>query len=281
MDGASTSALTAVDPATLRQVADVHLVQGRLEDLAAGGIVLAEQKARERHLAVGDSLRMTFARTGTRDLRIVGLLRDRDADALATGYLVSLRTYAANYAENVDASVFVKLADGVDPAAARTALRAAVATYPTADVRDVGSAVEQRLQAIDQVLGMVTVLLLLTVVIAVLGIANTLALSMLERTREIGLLRAIGMTRRQLRGMVRSEALLVAALALVVGLVLGTALAAAAVTVLGATSAMTVELPVAQLGVVVLLAAAGGLVAGVVPARRAARLDVLRAIATE
>jgi putative ABC transport system permease protein len=280
-DGVTTSALTAVDPATLPAVTDVHLVQGRLADLANGGIVLAEHIARERHLALGDTLSMTFARTGRQELRVVGLLRDRDADGLSTGYLISLGTFAKNFSENVDASVFVKLAGGVDPAAGRAALRAALSSYPTAAIQDQGSAVATRLQAIDQVLGMVTVLLLLTIVIAMLGIANTLALSMLERTREIGLLRAVGMTRAQLRDMVRSEALLVSALAVGVGLLLGTGLAGAAVSVLGRTSAMTIQVPALQLTGVILLAAAVGLLAGAIPARRAARLDVLRAIPTE
>jgi putative ABC transport system permease protein len=280
-DGESTSALTAVDPATLPAVTDVHVVQGRLDALAGGGVAVAENIAKERHLAVGDTLAMTFARTGHRELPIVGLLRDRDADGLGTGYLVSLTTFAENYTEDVDASVFVKLADGVDPAAARTALATALRGYPTAEIQDQRTAVDNRLQAIDQVLGLVTVLLLLTVVIATLGIANTLALSMLERTREIGLLRAVGMTRGQLRTMVRAEALLVAALAVGVGLVLGTGLAGVAVTVLGGASGMAVELPFLQLAAVVGLAAVTGLLAGAVPARRAARLDVLRAIASD
>jgi putative ABC transport system permease protein len=280
-DGAVTSALTAVDLATLSPVADLHLVQGRLGDLADGGIVVAERFARERHLAVGDTLPMTFARTGHQDLRVVGLLRDQDADALSTGYVISLSTFATNYSENVDASVFVKLADGVDPASGGSALHGALADYPTTDIRDQAGAVADRLRAVDQVLGMVTVLLLLTVVIATLGIANTLALSMLERTGEIGLLRAVGMTRRQLRAMIRSEALLVAALAVLVGLLLGTGLGSAAVTVLGLTSSMSVVIPIQQLLGVVLLAAVTGLLAGAIPARRAARLEVLRAIATE
>ena len=279
-DGEATSALTAVDPRTLPEVADVRLVQGRLDALAGGGVILAEHIARERNLRVGDELEMTFARTGRQHLPVVGLLRDRDADALSTGYLISLGTFAKQYSENVDASVFVKLADGVDASAGQSALTGALKAYPTAEVKDEAAAVAGRLQAIDQVLGLVTVLLLMTVVVATLGIANTLALSMLERTREIGLLRAVGMTRRQLRAMVRGEALLVAALAVLLGAVLGTGLAAVAVRVLGGP-AMSPEFPPAQLAAVVALAAATGLVAGAVPARRAARLDVLRAIAAD
>jgi putative ABC transport system permease protein len=210
------------------------------------------------------------------------VLDDQFRTATSGADLAIRRAVAFDAAMGIEvARVFVKLSSGVDAAAGRTAISRALRAYPTADVRDVGSAVEGRLQAIDQILGMVTVLLLLTVVIATLGIANTLALSMLERTRELGLLRAVGMTRRQLREMVRAEALLVAAVAAVAGLLLGGALAGAAVSVLGVTSAMTVQIPVAQLAGVILLAAAMGLLAGVIPARRAARLDVLRPIAAE
>jgi putative ABC transport system permease protein len=95
--------------------------------------VLAEHIARERHLALGDTLPMTFART-RQNLRIVGLVRDQDADGLSTGYLISLATFGRNYSENVDASVFVKLADGVDSAAGDLSLRVALADYPPADV---------------------------------------------------------------------------------------------------------------------------------------------------
>jgi putative ABC transport system permease protein len=279
-DGEATSALTAVDPRTLPAVTNVRLLAGTLDALADGGVVLAEHIAKERHLQVGDRLEMTFARTGRQELPVVGVLRDRDADGLSTGYLISLATFAKQYSENVDASVFVKLADGVDMAAGRAALTGALKGYPTAAVKDEGTAVEGRLQAIDQVLGLVTVLLLMTVVVATLGIANTLALSMLERTREIGLLRAVGMTRRQLRAMVRGEALLVSAVAVLVGAVVGVGLAAASVAVLGG-STMSTELPPAQLAGVVVLGMVTGLVAGAVPARRAARLDVLRAIAAD
>src|SRR5436305_4920885 len=122
-DGATTSALTAVDPGTLPAVTDLHLVQGRLSDLTGGGIVLAEHLARERHLAVGDTLPMTFARTGRQNLRIVGLLRDKDADGLSTGYLISLASVTRNYSENVDASILVKLADGVDSRSGASTLR--------------------------------------------------------------------------------------------------------------------------------------------------------------
>ncbi|MFJ8578255.1 FtsX-like permease family protein [Micromonospora sp. NPDC093277] len=279
-DGETTQALTAVDPATLPRVASLHLTAGNLAALSGGGIVLAEHVARDRGLAVGDELPMTFSRTGTRTLPVVGVLRDGDARALATDYLIALDTFARNYSEEMDASVLIRTADGTGRAAAERAIRAALADTPTAQLRDQAAAVAGRTQMIDQVLGLVTVLLMLAVLIALLGITNTLALSITERTAEIGLLRAVGMTRRQLGWMIRAEAVLVAALASVLGIVLGVGFAAATVRALGRDAPTVLAVPAGRLLVVLAVALAAGLLAGLLPARRAARLDVLAAIGT-
>jgi putative ABC transport system permease protein len=281
MDGTTTSALTAVDPATLDDVASVDLVAGSLEALDGGGVILSDKAATERGLSVGDTLPMTFSRTGQQRLPIVGLVEDSDAQALSTSYLVSLDTFARQFSEDVDASVFLRTAQGVDAGAARAAIDAAIADQPTADVRDEAAAVAGRTATVDQILGLVTVLLLLAVLIALLGITNTLALSIVERTREIGLLRAVGMTRGQLRWMVRAEAVLVSGLAVVLGLTLGGAFGAATVVGLGRAVEAGVVVPVGQLLLVVAIATSAGLLAGLLPARRAGRLDVLNAIATE
>ncbi len=278
-DGATTAALTAVDPATLPRVTKLRLRAGSLAALNGGGIVIAEHVAAQRGLAVGDTLPMTFSRTGGQRLPIVGLLRDRDAQALQTDYIISLDTYAAHYAEDMDASVFVGLADGVPADTGWRAVTTALSDTPTAQVRDQAAAVAGRTRTIDQVLGLISALLLLTITIALLGITNTLALSVFERTREIGLLRAVGMTRSQLRTMIRGEAILIAAVATSLGVALGAALGAGAVTLLGRTADATVVLPAGRLALIVAVTLGAGLVAGLLPARRAARLDVLAAIA--
>jgi putative ABC transport system permease protein len=277
-DGQATRALTAIDPATLPQVTSLHLTAGTIGALAGGGIVLADHVAIQHHLGLGDTLVMTFARTGAQRIPIVGVLRDADAQALSTDYIISLDTYARHYTENLDASIFVKAADGVRPADATTAIRSALTDAPTAQLRDQAAAVAGRTQTLDRILGLVTALLLLTIVIALLGITNTLALSIIERTREIGLLRAVGMTRSQLRWMIRGEAVVVAALATVLGFGLGIGFAAATVAALGSTTPIAVVLPAGRLLLVVGVALAAGLLAGLLPARRAARLDVLAAI---
>ncbi|WP_169953676.1 FtsX-like permease family protein [Microbispora sp. H11081] len=279
-DGRSTEALTAVDPVTLPRVTSLHMIEGRLDAIADGGIVLAADVARQRNLKIGDTLAMTFSRTGVQRLPVVGLLRDRDAQALSTSYIIALDTFEKNFREHVDASVFVKVADGVSGADARKAIEGVLTDSPTAQVRDQAAAVAARTGMVDEVIGLVTALLMLTVLIALMGITNTLALSIVERTREIGLLRAVGMTGAQTRWMIRGEAVLVAALAIVTGVGLGVAFAAGTVTALGRTTEATLTLPVGPLLLVVGVAAAAGLLAGLLPARRAARLDVLTAIAT-
>ncbi|AXH96182.1 ABC transporter permease [Ornithinimicrobium avium] len=281
LDDGTTSALSAVDPATLPLVAELDLVEGSLQALEDGGVVIAQSVAAERDLSVGDEVTMTFSYTGDQRLPVVGILDSLDAQALSTSWFVSLDTYARNFTEDVDASVLVRLVDGADVGRATAQVEAALEDHPTADVRNQAAAAAARGATVEQVLGLVTVLLVLTVIIALLGITNTLALSVSERTREIGLLRAVGADRRQVGGMIRAEAVLVAALAGVLGLGLGVGLAAVTVSALGRVAPLAISLPVGRLALVAMLAVAAGLVAGLLPARRAARMDVLQAIATQ
>lgn len=280
-DGGATRALTAVDPATVTAVTRLEMVDGSVDRLAGGGIIVSEQVATDRGLDVGDRLPMTFSRTGRQQVPVVGVMDDGASQALSTDYIIGLDTYARHFSERMDASVYVGVADGVTVAEARAAVEEAVAELPTAEVRDQQAAVDGRAAMVDQVLGLVTVLLLFTVLIAMLGITNTLALSIIERTREIGLLRAVGMTRSQLRWTIRGEALLIAVLALAFGAALGLALAATAVSVLGRSAPVAFSVPAGWLAAVLFLALATGVLAGILPARRAARLPVLDAVATE
>ncbi|GGK63266.1 FtsX-like permease family protein [Ornithinimicrobium pekingense] len=280
LDGGTTSALTALDPDTVTEVTDLDLVAGSLDALDSGGVVVAQSVAAERGLAVGDTVEMTFSYTGDQQLEVVGILESLDAQALSTSWFVSLETYAEHFTEDMDASVLLRVADGVDVEEAAAAVEAALVDHPTADVRDQATAAAARGATVQQVLGLVTVLLVLTVIIALLGITNTLALSVSERTREIGLLRAVGASRAQVAWMIRAEAVLVAALASLLGLGLGVGLGAATVRALGQQAPLAVALPTGRLALVVAVALAAGLLAGLLPARRAARIDVLRAITT-
>ena len=276
-EGKAVRALTAVEPETIGEVTDVDMVEGDFADLARGGIMLSDAAAAKRGLEPGDRFAMTFAKDGVRRLEVVGIFAAEDAQALSTNFIISTDTYAKLFAERMDATLFIKSAKGVATERVEKALTTALDDFPTAEVRDQAEAVDGRMLTVDQVLGLVTVLLMFTVLIALLGITNTLALSIVERTREIGLLRAVGMSRRQLSAMVRGEAVLVAALGLVVALVLGGVTGAA---VAGGAD-VSLQVPYAQLAVAVTAAIITGLVAGLLPARRAARLDVLTAIADQ
>lgn len=278
-DGGSMSALTALDPATIDEVARIELLDGSLDELRSGGIAIAERVASARGLGVGDRLPMEFARTGAKALPIVGIVEDACAQALMTDYLVSLDTFGRHYTEDVDASIFVLAADGTSPAELREALATALEDHPTVEVRDQAAVIAGRTKAVDQIFGLVNVLMLLALVIAVLGVANTLALSISERTRELGLLRSVGMARRQVAGMVEVEALLVSMLAIVSGFVLGLGSGLATVGALGSIAPLDPVVPVPEVAGFAVLIAVAGLVAGLAPARRAARVPVLEAIA--
>jgi putative ABC transport system permease protein len=156
-----------------------------------------------------------------------------------------------------------------------------VADLPVVTVKDeAGFAAEQR-APIDQFVLMVFALLGLALVIAALGIVNTLALSVVERTREVGLLRAVGLGRGQLRAMITLESVVIAVLGAVLGVALGTGFGVALMYSLRDQGLEAISVPAGRLGVFLVLAVVIGVLAAVVPARRAARLDVLRAIAAD
>ena len=278
-DGDSTSALTGLDPDEIEHVARIRMVDGEISDLEGGGVVIAERVAKDRELTVGDELTMTFARTGDRQVPIVGIIADGPAQALQTDYFISLDTYTDLYTEDMDASIFILAADDATPAELAAALEKELADHPTVQVRDQAAAVAGRTQTIDQIFGLVTVLLAFAMVIAVLGIANTLALSTTERIREIGLLRAVGMARSGVAMMVQAEAVIVSVTAVITGVVLGAAASVPATGALATIAPLDIEIPVLQLLTLAAVLAAAGLLAGIGPARRAANLPTLEAIA--
>ena len=267
--------VVAVDPATYAGVVDLGVVEGSLSDLGTGGIAVHEDVAEDGDLRVGDTLAVRFAETGEKRLEVTAVY----AEDLAGSYVVGRALHEANFPDQFDLTVLVDVAPGVDPAIARAAVEAAAADFPTAEVRSQSQYAESQAGQVYQILNLVYVLLALAVFIALLGIANTLALSIFERTRELGLLRAVGMTRRQVRSVVRYESVIIALLGAVLGLGIGLFFGWAMVTALK-DEGIRLAVPAGQLVVVTVVAALAGVLAAVEPARRAARLDVLQAIAT-
>jgi len=266
--------MTTGDLDRLVGLADPEIVDGRLPT-APGELAVATRWAQDKGVAIGDTFELTSGPVRV-PVRVVGEYQRRelwDDSIVAPGTLAGLPAVDA-----VDRLVFVRSEPGADPVALAEELSAAVATVPNSSARTADEFVERRTSSVDIVLGIVSVLLLFAVAVASLGIANTLALSVVERTRELGLFRVSGMTRRRTRRMVRIEGVVIALFGATLGVALGVAFGTALVSVLPPE---TVELgiPWFRLGVLIAAGAVIGVVAAALPARRAARLDPLAALA--
>ena len=191
------------------------------------------------------------------------------------------QAFDANFPVRYDSQVFVKKAPGVTTAAALTAVRAVADRYSGTTVMDQAAFKAEQAKPIQQQLMLVYVLLALAIVIALLGIGNTLALSIFERTRELGVMRAVGMTRHQLRSMIRWESVIIALQGTVLGLLIGVFFGWALVLAMKNQGITVVSVPLLTLLIVVALAGLAGAAAAIWPSRRAAKLNILRALVTE
>ncbi|WP_405875755.1 ABC transporter permease [Streptomyces sp. NBC_00005] len=273
-------ALTVTDPVALERTFDLGKVQGSLRDLGADGIAITRTEADKQHLATGDKAQLAFT-DGKKETFTVRAVYGQSE--LAGDYVITRTAWAPHRIQDSDTLIAVSFKDGVSTDAGKAAVTKVAAQYGNPEVQTRDDYAQSSAGGIDMMLTLVYALLALAVLIALLGIANTLTLAIHERTRELGLLRAVGQTRSQLRAMVRWESVLVAAFGTVGGLGLGAFLGWVLVKASdGASdSAFAFAIPPVQLVIVALVGLAAGALAGLRPARRAARLDVLRAIATE
>jgi putative ABC transport system permease protein len=269
----------AVDPYTFGDVMDIDIRQGKLSDFVPGTMLVSDKVAEDKHWQLGQPVTLTFPRTGNQSMKIVAVYHD--AALFNSGYIITLDDYGANAADDLDSLVLAKRAKGVTDAAARAAVAPILAEYPSVEVQDQAQFRDQVAGQIDKALVFVVILLMLAVFIALIGIVNTLALSIFERTRELGLLRAVGMVRRQLKRMIRWESVIITILGAVLGLAVGAFFGWAAVSSMGSIGVDRLSFPVVRLIVFVVVAGLAGVVAAIFPARRAAKLDVLQAIAHE
>ncbi|MCX5059496.1 ABC transporter permease [Streptomyces sp. NBC_00201] len=273
-------ALTVTDPVALERTFDLGKVQGSLRDLGTDGIAITRAEADKQHLTTGEKARLAFT-DGKKQTFTVRAVYGRSE--LAGDYLITRAAWAPHRTQDSDALVAVSFREGVSTDAGKAAVRHVADRYGNPEVQTRDEYAQSSAGGIDMMLTLVYALLALAVLIALLGIANTLTLAIHERTRELGLLRAVGQTRSQLRAMVRWESVLVAAFGTVGGLGLGAFLGWVLVKASDGVSdsAFAFAIPPVQLVIVALVGLAAGALAGLRPARRAARLDVLRAIATE
>jgi putative ABC transport system permease protein len=278
VDGHSTL-VTALDTTGLDRVIDLGIESGSLGALAPGSMLVSTMAADDLGVRVGDTVTVTFPETGDTTLRVVGTFSK--GSLINASYVMTLPDFSANVSAALDGAVLVNSAPGADPARAKDAIEAALADYPNVTVNNPADITRKAQDSVDQLLGIVTAMLLLAVVVAILGIVNTLVLSVVERTRELGLLRAVGGTRGQVRSVVRRESVLVSLLGALTGIALGTAAGIALSRALLDEGVTTVAVPFATLAIYLVIAAGVGVVAAIGPARRASRIDILRAITTE
>jgi putative ABC transport system permease protein len=256
---------------------DVKPRQGAPADLDADSIGVFEDMAKSKGLHLGDTIPVDFVKTGRQQLRVAMIYGE---NVPAGNWVVGMPAFEKNVAERYDFQVFVRRAAGVPAAPAKAAVERVVDAYPGAKHLDQTEYKAEQSKFVDQMLGLIYALLALAILIALLGIGNTLALSILERMHELGVLRAVGMTRAQLRAAVRWESVIIAVQGSVLGLVVGIFLGWALVRALGDEGITTLAVPPTTMLVVLLVGAGVGVAASVLPARLTARLDVLRAIAS-
>jgi putative ABC transport system permease protein len=265
------------------EVLDLDLLDGRAS-LAPDEVVLSEDVAEDTGLGVGDQVEIDFlddarpedARTAT----VSGVYSTGPATDLG-GYVVGVEVFQAALPTSTDFQVFVQLQDGVSVAEAEPALERIVDPLPSAEVQSVEEYKDEIGSQLDILLGLIIALLLLAVGIAFLGIVNTISLSIIERTRELGLLRAVGMRRRQVRAAVRWESAIISLFGTLLGLAVGLLGGWGIVRALRDEGFEVFAVPVLWLAVISVVAGLLGLAAALIPAWRASRMNVLEAIATE
>jgi putative ABC transport system permease protein len=265
----------AIDLSTAYPSLDIAVTSGDVQELRGDGLAVSEDVANDRGWSLGDAVDATFP-TGDSALRIVALF---DETALIGDYVIGLDTFAERFAETNDFLVLVSIDPSADLRSVQSSLQALVDEgYPGLDVMDRDQYIGDVRDQVNQLLSLITALLSLAVLIALLGVLITMLLAVFERTRELGMLRAVGMARSQTRAMVRWEAAIVSIYGAFLGLLLGAFFGLALTSALEEEGVTEQVVPIPSLIFLAIVIVLLGIGAAVYPARRAARLDILRAI---
>jgi putative ABC transport system permease protein len=266
-----------INPQTAGGLLQFKFLEGSLESLTPEGMLISEGEAKRKQLSLGDDF----------DVRIDGVVRPLVIEGIyATADFIPARTYhrdtfTGTSLSNTAGFVSLTRASGIGDTAFRAAVDARVEAYGIGELQDRDQFIDSRADLVDQSLAFIYGLLALSIVIAVFGIVLTLLLAVYERRRETGLLRAVGMTRAQVRTTVRWESVLTSVYGAVVGVVMGLVLGYVVIAALRDEGLDKYSVPVPTIGAILVIAFVVGVIAAVVPAWRATRLDILQAIATE
>lgn len=269
--------LFAIEPDKISDMVSLNFVTGSLAALSGGQVAVDEDIAQQYGLNVGDTTKVTFP-IGEREVTVGGIFRPV---ALYSGFLADVPTATLFGLPEGNSAVYVKIAEGADLEETRAQIESALVDFPTLDVQDQTQLKEDFRAQINRLLGFIFVLLGLAVLIAMLGIVNTMQMSVFERTRELGMLRAVGSARGQVRGMIVIEALMLGLFGAVLGVALGSLYGFLVITAMGPLGLEVFGIPWNLLLVFVVAGAVGGVLAAIWPAIRASRLNVLAAIASE
>src|SRR3954452_18173712 len=270
----------AVDPESTEKLFNLEFSAGGAAALGTSGLLVQKAEAEAHHWKLGSAVTAEFASTGKHELRVAGIF-DRTGGFIDSDYVISREAQAAFDGTRLDSAVLVLLDKGADKATVQHRIATALLDHPDAKVLTQGEYEKSASGTIDNLLIFVTVMLLLAVLIALLGIVNTLALSVFERTRELGLLRAVGMARGQIRAMVRWESVVISLIGAVSGAALGLGIGLALSQALKDEGIKAISIPGPQIAVYVALAAVAGVLAAIGPARSASKVDVLKAVVAD
>ena len=265
-----------VDPQRASGLFELPFTAGGWEQLDGNGILYSTDKAERDGLGLGDTVDLIFRDGTTKPLTIVGLFDSDDFGNL----IVSRQLFDGTGIDLFDVQVLVQAADGVGTEEARTAIETVTDTYPTAELQTRNEFIDSQTEQVDGFLNFIYGLLGMSIFIATLGILVTMLLAVYERRRELGLVRAIGMTRPQVRSSIRWEAFVVAVLGSLIGVVLGLSLGWVVVQALADQGLNTFSVSIPSIAVFVGMAAVLAIIAAWLPARKAAKADILDAIAT-
>jgi putative ABC transport system permease protein len=273
----STTQVQGVTADTVAETLRLDMTSGSADRIATGAVLISKQTADDNHWHVGSSIPVEFSLTGKTTLQVQGIYAK---NPIAGNYLMGLETYDANFRNRLDQVVAVTASPDANVGQVRADLAKVLKSYPSLKLQDQSEFKQDQKRQINQVLAFVLALLVLSLLIAWLGIVNTLALSVFERTREIGLLRAVGMRFGQVFGMVVLEAVVIALFGALLGVALGLGYGAALVQALHSQGIDSTSFPILQLVGYLIVGAIAGVTAALWPARRASKLNVLQAIST-
>lgn len=269
--------LTVISPDTIEGNYDIGLINASYSSLDKEGIFISESLAKRDNLAVGSVIKVVLGDAVERALTVRALYTHDD---LAGNRVISRETFAGTTVSSFDFGVYVNLEDGANSTVVRAALQKAVDEYGQGKLLSRDEYIDEQAGQVNQLLGLIYGLLFLSVIIAIVGIIITLLLSVFERQRELGLLRAVGMTRKQVRTTVRWESVITSLLGAVTGIILGIGLGWVIVFALRDQGLSSFQIPVGTTIFIMVMSFFVGIIAAIYPAWRATKVDILSALNT-